>query len=46
MTFRCPGLTGAAVGTGQHVLSVTVSLDDASSLTATATWAVLAATEP
>lgn len=45
-TFRCPGLTGDAFGTGTHTLDVTLDLSDGSSVSDTVTWEVLENTEP
>jgi predicted outer membrane repeat protein len=45
-TFRCPRLTGETFGIGTHVISVTLSLSDGSSVGDTVTWEVLENTEP
>lgn len=45
-TFRCPGVTGQALGPGVHVLAVTLRFDDGSASTARVVWEVLAVTEP
>lgn len=44
-TFRCPGLTGAALGAGSHTVEATVELSDGRMLTDTALWIVLENTE-
>jgi len=46
VTFRCPGLTGGEFGPGTNSLTVTLDLDDASSVSDTVTWEVLENTEP
>ena len=46
ITARCPGLTGAVLGPGSHTFTVTLDLDDGTTLTVTSAWEVLAATEP
>jgi len=46
VTFRCPGLTGDALGVGMHTFSVTLDLENGSSVSDTVTWEVLGNTEP
>ncbi len=45
-TFRCPGLSGAVLGTGTHTLAVTLDLSDGSSASDTVIWEVVGNTEP
>ena len=45
-TFRCPGLTGGALGAGMHTLSVTFSLSDGSQVNDSVAWEVRENTEP
>ncbi len=45
-TFRCPGLSGAFLGTGTHTLAVTLDLSDGSSVSNTVIWEVVGNTEP
>jgi hypothetical protein len=45
VTFRCPGLGGAALGAGTHTFAVTINLSQGAPLTAQVTWEVLASTE-
>lgn len=45
-TFRCSGLTGSFLGTGTHILDVTLDLSDGSSVNDTVTWEVKENTEP
>ena len=45
-TFRCPGLSGAVLGTGTHTLAVTLDLSDGTSTSDTVIWEVVGNTEP
>lgn len=45
-TFRCPGLTGNFLGTGTHILVVTLDLSDGSSVSDSVNWEVKENTEP
>jgi prepilin-type N-terminal cleavage/methylation domain-containing protein len=45
VTFRCPGLGGAALGAGTHTFAVTINLSQGAPLTAQVGWEVLANTE-
>lgn len=46
LTLRCSGLTGSFLGTGTHILDVTLDLSDDSSVSDTVTWEVKENTEP
>lgn len=46
VVFRCPGLSGAALGAGPHTFRVDVNLSDGSALTRMVTWEVRPASEP
>jgi hypothetical protein len=46
LALRCPGLTGAFLGAGPHVLAVTLDFAGGLSATATVAWQVHASTEP
>jgi hypothetical protein len=46
VTARCPGLTGALLGVGTHVLAVTVQFADGTSATRSVTWQVVAVSGP
>lgn len=45
-TFRCPGLTGNFLGTGTHILDVTLDLSDGSSVSDSVNWEVKENIEP
>lgn len=46
LTFRCPDLSGAVLGTGLHTIDVCLLLSDSSQVCDTVTWDVHENTEP
>lgn len=46
MTFRCPGLVGASLGAGTHVVTVTLAFADGTLVSRSVTWRILPNTEP